>query len=144
MLHCMLVPLPSIAPRTLHQKTQKGLTKIKEEIRNLRKDLKRAVGSARVETKRAIYSALMIQKKLKKENREELLAQERWANIRLLRRNPKKLAQKVWGGNLSSTVPLQTPQSFLLTSSRPLHLLTWMWAPSIHPFHRTSPLHQRF
>ena len=71
----------------------------------MRKDLKQSFGPARVAKKKEIYSALMVQKELKKGHKEELLAQERRGNIQLLRRNPKKLAQKVWGGNLSSTAP---------------------------------------
>ena len=91
--------------RVLHQKSHKQLSKIKGELQSLRKDLKSAKGPVRVEAKRRIYSALMIQKELKKENAKEILAQEVRSNLKLLRRNPKKLSQKIWGGSLSSTPP---------------------------------------
>ncbi len=71
----------------------------------MRRDLKQAVGHQRLDIKRSIYSALTIRKELKKEHAKEVLAQEIRANVKLLRRNPKKLAQKIWGGNLSTTPP---------------------------------------
>ena len=91
--------------REMHQKAYKRLTEIKGELQSLRRELKSARGPLRTETKRRIYSALMIQKELKKENAKELYAQEVRNNLKLLRRNPKKLSQKIWGGSLSSTPP---------------------------------------
>ena len=91
--------------REMHQKTHKRLTEIKAELQSLRKELKSVRGPTRIEVKRRIYSTLMIQKELKKENGKELHAQEVRNNMKLLRRNPKKLSQKIWGGSLSSTPP---------------------------------------
>ena len=97
-----LSALPPKVEQKRHQKTYKKVEETRGVLRNLRRDLKRAVGQQRLDIKRSIYSALAIQKELKKVHAEEVKAQEIRENVKLLRRNPKKLAQKVWGGNLSS------------------------------------------
>ena len=105
LLFSSLASATCVARPPPHQKTYKRVADMRDVLRGLRKKMKHCSGDERGAVKKSIYATLALQKELKGQLKKEIKAQEFRANLKMLRRNPTKVAQKIWGGNLSSAPP---------------------------------------